>query len=441
MMRRKGKHKRRLRQPNFSSARLRRKRRVWRRLFWLALLSLTALPSVHWANRLLYHKQRTLTEPFLSPLPFRELGDRIAIIVPHPDDETLGCGGLIQWLVRKGTLPHIAIVTDGEGFDVAIHLTLHDWRISPQDRHTFASLRQAETRSALKLLGVPPDHGHFFGFSERTLPTDWLLRCDWQPLQALVTWLAQVQPTAVFLPSRFDDHPVHAAVCSLAWAALLQAHDQNALPHLPRVFEVLIHYGEFPRPQGLNAHLELLPPTDLLGHARWYQLPLPLEFRRRKLNAIRRYKTQLPLTGRFLKSFVRANELFAEPLPLWQQRDRKGEPRSLLPSLDIVQVNCPSAHLPTAQLAVHLRGNPSRRFLYGVHVFSPSSDKPLIQSLPVQPSPQTKTLSCEIPNFSVPSSPPCSPAAVITAFTAYKNRVMDIAPLTPMATDGVDHGL
>lgn len=440
-MRRKGKHKRRLRQPSFLSARLRRKRRVWKGLFWLALLSLTALPSVHWANRLLYQKQRTLAEPFLSLLPLQELGDRIAIIVPHPDDETLGCGGLIQWLVRQGTFPHVAIVTDGDGFDAAIHLTLHDWRINPQDRHTFASLRHAETQVALQLLGVPPENRHFLGFSERTLPADWLLRCDRQPLQALATWLAQMQPTTVFLPSRFDDHPVHATVCSLAWAALLQAHAQNALPQFPRVFEVLIHYGEFPRPQGLHTHLELLPPTDLLEQAYWYQLPLPLEFRRRKLDAIRRYKTQLPLTGRFLKSFVRTNELFAEPLPLWHQRDRKGEPRSLLPSLDIVEAELQSEEQATIAsvsvgrsnaptLLLRLRGNFSRRFRYGVHVFALPSDEPFAKSLPIVPIANTKTLACEIPDIS---------PAVITAFTAYRDRVLDVMPMTVNEQDGVAH--
>ncbi|HTI01677.1 MAG TPA: PIG-L family deacetylase, partial [Acidisoma sp.] len=35
------------------------------------------------------------------------------ILAPHPDDETLGCGGLIAQCCAAGMPPHVAIMTDG----------------------------------------------------------------------------------------------------------------------------------------------------------------------------------------------------------------------------------------------------------------------------------------------------------------------------------------
>ena len=36
-----------------------------------------------------------------------EVSDRVVIIAPHPDDETLGAGGTIARLVENGTDVHI----------------------------------------------------------------------------------------------------------------------------------------------------------------------------------------------------------------------------------------------------------------------------------------------------------------------------------------------
>ncbi len=40
-------------------------------------------------------------------------GDKILIIAAHPDDEVLGCGGIIQEYKKKGAIVCVCIVTDG----------------------------------------------------------------------------------------------------------------------------------------------------------------------------------------------------------------------------------------------------------------------------------------------------------------------------------------
>ena len=47
--------------------------------------------------------------------PSLPLTDDTVIIAPHPDDEVIGCAGLIQALVERGTPPHVIILTGGEG--------------------------------------------------------------------------------------------------------------------------------------------------------------------------------------------------------------------------------------------------------------------------------------------------------------------------------------
>ncbi len=52
-------------------------------------------------------------------LPFRDIRtidrQRVLIVAPHPDDETLGCGGAISLLCRQGYDVNVPIVSDGTG--------------------------------------------------------------------------------------------------------------------------------------------------------------------------------------------------------------------------------------------------------------------------------------------------------------------------------------
>ncbi|MCS7185618.1 MAG: PIG-L family deacetylase [Armatimonadetes bacterium] len=427
----------RIRKPIFLSRKWKRRRKVWRGLFWLALLGLAALPSVHWANLLLYQKQLQTTQPFLLPLPLNKLGDRVVVVSPHPDDETLGCAGLIQRLLQRGAEPVVIVVTNGDGFDASIHLKLHEVQIEPEDRATYVKMRQAETLAAMRKLGLFPEQVIFLDFSERTLAADWLRNGDESFVNELANWFEKIRPTTVILPSRYDDHPIHAVVCSLGWAALLKLAAEGRLTYMPKVLEFLIHYGEFPRPQGLQPSLELLPPSDLILAARWYHLPLSSEMKQRKWEALKCYRTQqLPLTWRFLKSFVRTNELFSEPFLLTDQIDRRGEPRSLFAGLDITQIrlDLPNlAHLASGKhrprnFSIKLRGKANSHFRYGVKVWQPN---PHQRSTLMLKSGKEQTLTTKL---SIPLSEP----TVLVAFTAYGKHILDVAPMVLM--DGVENG-
>lgn len=79
------------------------------------------------------------------------------ILAPHPDDETLGCGGLIAQCCAAGMPPHVAIMTDGS------HSHPNSKTYSPERlRH----MREEEARSALHLLGLPHGQTWFLGHDD-----------------------------------------------------------------------------------------------------------------------------------------------------------------------------------------------------------------------------------------------------------------------------------
>ena len=89
--------------------------------------------------------------------------DRVLVIAPHPDDESLGCGGLIAECCAQGRPPAVVIATDGTGSHP--HSQLY-----PPAR--LRQVREQEARTALQLLGLPMDHLHFLGLRDTEAPHD-----------------------------------------------------------------------------------------------------------------------------------------------------------------------------------------------------------------------------------------------------------------------------
>ena len=85
-----------------------------------------------------------------TELPVADIGTitghgRTMILAPHPDDESLGCGGMIAELCRLGRPPLVVIVTDGAGSHPASPSVL-----APVLRQ----LREHEAAAALRHLGL-----------------------------------------------------------------------------------------------------------------------------------------------------------------------------------------------------------------------------------------------------------------------------------------------
>ena len=176
---------------------------------------------------------RSPASPFgaVASLPLRSLDLPLApvlVVAPHPDDETLGCGGAIAQLRSQGYPVQVLVVSDG---------TQSHPRSQQYPAPRLRQVRQAETLAALALLQVEADAVTFLGLPDGAIPAvdpAHLPKAETSALAALAqcrAYLRRVLPQTIFLPYQFDPHRDHRASWGLVQTAL------STLPSLPRLIE------------------------------------------------------------------------------------------------------------------------------------------------------------------------------------------------------------
>jgi LmbE family N-acetylglucosaminyl deacetylase len=124
---------------------------------------------------------------------------RVLVLAPHPDDESLGCGGTIALCAARGAEVHVAVISDGG-------------KISPGDAGglvDIVDLRKGEAREASGILGVKEIS--FLGYPDGDLKGHaGRIKAD---IAGLVD---RFQPEIVLSPSPLDYHEDHIAVAKIA---------------------------------------------------------------------------------------------------------------------------------------------------------------------------------------------------------------------------------
>jgi LmbE family N-acetylglucosaminyl deacetylase len=138
---------------------------------------------------------------------------RVIVVAPHPDDEALGCGGLLWHLARRGRLVHVLFVTDGG----ASHLHSPTW-----PRARLAATREAEAERSLHELGLGAAPRTFLRLPDADLPPHGTPG-DAAALQGVTALVRAVEPDLVLLPWRRDPHRDHRDAWSLVTRALDRA--------------------------------------------------------------------------------------------------------------------------------------------------------------------------------------------------------------------------
>jgi len=251
-------------------------------------------------------------------------GVDVLVIAPHPDDEVLLAGGVMDRAIREGQRVAVIIVTNGD---------------YSCERDGY--LREAESVAALKSLGVT--EVHFLGYPDGALakltstphdpmehrdatgqcvartgtyadrsagrldehtartgkPADWTSEALVGDLEALLTRLA---PKNVYLPHAIDEHPDH----SMTYTYFRRALDR--LSSAPVVHRGVVHVGECWPSDCVTYFTPELPTPPLPGKfaAMVPSERVPIDAQR-KLAAINLYRSQV---SPWLTSFARKDEAF-----------------------------------------------------------------------------------------------------------------------------------
>lgn len=131
------------------------------------------------------------------------MSHNVLIIAPHPDDEVLGCGGVIKKFTGQFATVNVLIITRGK------KELFSDERIE--------NVRK-EARNAHKLLGV--ESTIFLDFPAPDLDTISLSELS----VAISNMIIKLKPDTIFMPHRGDLHHDHKAVFT---ASLVAARPVN----------------------------------------------------------------------------------------------------------------------------------------------------------------------------------------------------------------------
>ena len=143
-------------------------------------------------------------------LPLRPVRDALEdrpfiVIAPHPDDESLACGGLIADACEHGLRGKVVIVSDGAG-------SHPNSKAYPPDRLT--ALREDEAKQAGAELGLRPEDMLFLGLPDRFVPSEG--EEAERAIEAIVDCASEIGAGSLFVSWRHDPHCDHEASYRIA---------------------------------------------------------------------------------------------------------------------------------------------------------------------------------------------------------------------------------
>ncbi len=214
--------------------------------------------------------------PLLARLPeWRPKKGSLLVVAPHPDDETLGAGGLMQAASAAGYPVTLLSVTRGEAA----------YRLWPG----LGALRDRELQASLKILGNGRIALHSLGLPDGRVSQH-------ENALARAVRVLSTATTTLIAPYEFDGHPDHESVARVC---------------LDVAAERGIAIGRYP----IWAWHHTQP--KLLKAGRWVRFHLSLRAQLQKAEAIRCFASQLHAPARepilpahVLPYFHRGHEVF-----------------------------------------------------------------------------------------------------------------------------------
>ncbi|MFH0855891.1 MAG: PIG-L family deacetylase [Candidatus Omnitrophota bacterium] len=268
-----------------------------------------------------------------------DAGERLLILAPHPDDEAIGCAGVIQQAKKAGAEVRVVYLTNGDNNEFSFIVYEKRLTFKKGEFIHMGQIRRKEAVCAMKLLGVSEDKLIFLGYPD--FGTFSIFRKYWQekkPFRSMLTRVSSVpykndysfgapytgesilnnleeiileyKPSRIFVSHPADMNLDHRALYLFLQIALRDLKDK--IPP-PKVYPYLVHFVNWPKPRHYHPELSLRAPGDFRNsQIGWLKLDLTPEDLSLKHKAILSYKSQTEVSAFYLLSFARKNELFGD---------------------------------------------------------------------------------------------------------------------------------
>jgi LmbE family N-acetylglucosaminyl deacetylase len=281
--------------------------------------------------------------------------DSIVVFAPHPDDEVIGCAGIIMQALARGARVKVVAITSGDGFPAAAAGVAHKAvdQVGPDDFFALSRFRQMQSRTALGILGGKDDDLILLGYPDGDLGSlyestndkvirqqftkknetyasiqkDYHTSVHGRPaaykrssvLGDLVELLTTLEPTEIYVTDGTDGHIDHRAAFWFVRDAAKQVRYKGAF------YTYLVHgLPAWPFPTGVTPNLPF-ESRKVDGEVAPRALPWPPPRRvpltpvqaQRKLKSIQAH--DIPVVGMpqhqsEMESFVKSEEVFWTPL-------------------------------------------------------------------------------------------------------------------------------
>jgi LmbE family N-acetylglucosaminyl deacetylase len=260
--------------------------------------------------------------------------DRLLILAPHPDDEVIAVGGLIQKALRSGAKVKVAYFTNGDHNEFAFIVYEKRLTLRKGEFLHMGEVRRGESIAAMKSLGLAESDMAFLGYPDAG--TMEIMTKYWgntKPFKSMLTRISKVsypeamspgapyvgesiladikrllldfKPTKVFVSHPADTNPDHLSLYLFLHVALWDLGGRIANPD---IFTYLVHVVGWPVPRGYHPDLDLEPPEGLKA-TDWRLAPLSDGELGKKHDAISFCKSQIEYNPPYLYSFARRTEL------------------------------------------------------------------------------------------------------------------------------------
>ena len=275
-------------------------------------------------------------------LPLFKHSDRILVIAPHPDDESLGTAGVIKKALEENSTVLVVVVTDGSDETNAKKFSNFKKQTNIHNRADLVETRHQQTLKAMRTLGLNKSDVMFLGYPDSGLKT--MFEDYWDPnhpyhsetffnhsnhspytysyqenaqytgynlnknIEQIIT---DYKPNIIFYPDGEDAHLDHWATNAFVMYAMAETDYKG------KNYSYLVHGGNnWPSMYLYPLDDNLIPPTALNNHqCKWIVAPLNGTEIKAEQTAINSYQLEIYLYGD-LNSFIRNNELFAVHAPL-----------------------------------------------------------------------------------------------------------------------------